>query len=514
MNNLELNRNLKRQIDKYLSEEIISKNPGLVSFFEVVNQTYLNYEKDADLSEQSTRLNDKEYSEINLRLKSELDKKDFFQNKLSEAIKLLNENEEQVNSDNNLLDLINVLSKEIEIKKEFQEKLNLAKTIAENANEAKSEFLSIMSHEIRTPLNAIIGLIYIMEKENSMQSFHENIDVLKYSSQNLFLLINDILDFNKIEAGKVDLEKIPFNLKDLVFQISRALQARASENLNTIEVIVDDDFVPNLISDTLRINQIITNLVSNAVKFTKDGIIKIKLNQLEVSDNYSTFKIEIIDTGIGIDKEKFHTIFQKFSQAETKTSRQFGGAGLGLVITKKLLNLLGSDIAFESEIGVGSNFNFTLQLPIDSKNRAVNTDVLHEDYQEDYQEENLTGLKVLLVEDNLINIKIAQKIMARWEIDVDVAENGQIGVDKFLSNKYDIILMDLSMPIMDGYEAIAIIRQTDKIVPIVALTASASFGYLERALQIGINEYIIKPFNPKELNMKLFKYFKSNINIS
>ena len=498
-----INRHLKRQIDKYLSEEIIAKNPSLISFFEVVNQTYLNYEKDADLSEQSSLLNDIEYSEINLKLKDELQKKDLFEKKLIETIKQLNEDEKGLNGEDNLLDLVNILNKEIEIKKQFQEQLNKAKNEAENANEAKSEFLSIMSHEIRTPLNAIIGLIYIMEKENSMQSFHENIDVLKHSSQNLFLLINDILDFNKIEAGKIDLERIPFNLKDLASQISRALQARAAENLNTIEVIADDDFVPNLISDPLRINQIITNLVSNAVKFTKEGTIKIKLNQLAVVDDYSTFKIEVIDTGIGIDKEKFHNIFQKFSQAETRTSRQFGGTGLGLVITKKLLNLLGSDIAFESEIGIGSNFNFTMHMPIDTKNRAVNTNEL----QEDYQEENLKGLKVLLVEDNLINIKIAQKIMSQWDVEVDLAENGLVGVEKSTKEKYDIILMDLSMPVMDGYEATAIISLSDKLVPIIALTASASFGYLDRALQIGINEYIIKPFNPKELNMKLRKYY-------
>ncbi|MGL2963517.1 ATP-binding protein [Flavobacterium sp. RSB2_4_14] len=498
-----LHRHLNRQINKYLSEHTINENPELSAFIDVINQTYLNYEKDSELFEQSARLNDKEYLEMNKKLKDEIAKRDLFEKKLVEAIKQLNVDGVNLEGEDNLLNLIKILNREIEIKKEFQEQLNIAKTVAEDANEAKSEFLSIMSHEIRTPLNAIIGLVYIMEKENSLQSFHENIEVLKNSAQNLFLLINDILDFNKIEAGKVDIERIPFNLIDLVNQITKSMQARASENLNTIEIIVADDFVPNLISDPLRINQIITNLVSNAIKFTQDGTIKIKLNQLAVIENYSTFKVEIIDTGIGIDKEKFQTIFEKFSQAETRTSRQFGGTGLGLSITKKLLHLLGSDIFVESEIGVGTNFNFTLRLPIDRKLVAVNTN----DLQENYKEENLKGLKVLLVEDNLINIKIAQKIMGQWDVEVDLAENGLVGVEKFNTNKYDVILMDLSMPVMDGYEATTIIRETDKMIPIVALTASASFGYLDRALQIGINEYIIKPFNPKELNMKLRKYY-------
>jgi CheY-like chemotaxis protein len=217
----------------------------------------------------------------------------------------------------------------------------------------------------------------------------------------------------------------------------------------------------------------------------------------------STFKIEVIDSGIGIDKERFQSIFEKFAQAETNTSRQYGGTGLGLVITKKLLNLLGSEIKFESELGSGSNFYFTLNLPIDTKLSAVNTNDLHEDYKE----ENLKGLRVLLVEDNMINTKIAQKIMGQWDVIVDTAENGLVGVEKFNSNSYDVILMDLSMPVMDGYDATIRIRQTDKLIPIIALTASASFGYLDRALQIGINEYIIKPFNPKELNMKLRKYY-------
>ena len=503
MNKSHLHRNLKRQLDKFLSEGFIDDNPNLVSFIQTVNQTYLNYEKDADLFEQSARLNDKEYGEMNTKLKEELEKRVFFQKKLIDAIKQLNSEGQELEKEDNLLDLLHILHKEIEIKAEFQRQLYASIADAEEANEAKSEFLSIMSHEIRTPLNAIIGLIYIMEKENSLESFHENIEVLKHSAQNLFLLINNILDFSKIEAGKVDIEKIPFNLVDLVKQIARSLEARASENLNTIQVQVDPDFMPNLISDPLRINQVITNLISNAIKFTQDGTIKIKLHQIAVHEKISSFKIEVIDSGIGIDKDKFQSIFQKFSQAETKTSRQFGGTGLGLVITKKLLNLLGSDIQFDSELGKGSNFFFILHLPIDSKLASVNTNNL----QEDYKEEKLKGLRVLLVEDNMINTKIAQKIMSQWDVEVECAENGLVGVEKFHANSYDVILMDLSMPVMDGYDATIEIRKIDKLIPIIALTASASFGYLDRALQIGINEYIIKPFNPKELNMKLRKYY-------
>jgi len=504
MEKITVNNHLNRQIKKFLLDENIRNNPQVVNFIAAVSQTYSNYDKDADLHQQATRLNDAEYQEVNSKLKEELEEKVFFENKLIKTIYKLTGDDSHLETGKDLISLVKILNKEIEIKKEHQEMLFAAKANAERANEAKSDFLSIMSHEIRTPLNAIIGLIYIMEKENTLASFQENLEVLKHSSNNLFLLINNILDFSKIEAGKVDIEKIPFNLKELVIQISKSLELQASENLNKIKLIIDDDFMPNVISDPLRLSQIMTNLISNAIKFTRGGEIIIEMNQISLIGGISTFKVQVKDSGIGIDLDKFNLIFEKFSQAETTTTRKFGGTGLGLVITKKLLNLLDSDINIDSKINEGSNFYFVLQLPIDA-DFADQTDRI---FSNDYKEKDLDGLQVLLVEDNLINVKIADKIISQWNVNVDIAHNGLIAVEKHLANQYDVILMDLSMPIMDGYEATTIIRERDKKIPIIALTASASHGYLDRAIKLGINDYVIKPFSPKELNMKLYKYSK------
>ena len=507
MNKQNIHRQLKRQINKFLSDDLIANNEAIAKFIEVVNLSYMSYERDAELFEQSSRLNDIEYLKINLKLKEQLGNKEDVQNKLIQAIKQLNDNELKIGNGDNVIDLLNVLNKEIDFKKEFQDQLYLAKLNAEKANEAKSDFLSIMSHEIRTPLNAIIGLIYIMEKENTLASFQENIEVLKHSAKNLYLLINDILDFNKIEAGKIDIENIPFDLKELVVQLGKSLEIKAHENSNNISVIFDPNFTPNIISDPLRIGQILTNLISNAIKFTKNGHVTIKVDQLEIHENKSKFKIQVSDTGIGIELDKFQQIFQKFEQAEKATTREFGGTGLGLVISKKLLQLLDSDIELQSELGKGSTFSFTLNMPFFTDSSDLKNDFLFHDYQE----ENLEGLRVLLVEDNLINVKVAEKILSQWNVQVDVALNGLIGTQKYEKGKYDVILMDLSMPVMDGYEATMNIRFRDPIIPIIALTASASYGYLEKAISLGINEYIIKPFNPKELNLKLRKYHKTNL---
>ncbi len=491
-----------RQVKKYIDDDILEQRPSLNKFIEIINQSYLSYEKDAELVEKSIRLNDVEYKKINTKLKEELNKNTSIVNKLFDAIKQLDDiNTIKVDNKSDSDDLFKVLKDEIEFKKKHEKELFEAKLLAEKANEAKSDFLSVMSHEIRTPLNAIIGLSYIMENQNDLISIQNNLELLKKSSQNLLHLVNNILDYNKIENGKLILDKTSFDYIDLINDIIKSLEANAKENNNVIIFTVDKQFSSNVIGDPLRISQIITNLISNAIKFTKNGTIEIKVSTLERNNDKIIFKTEIIDNGIGIDLDKFSSIFEKFSQYDSSISRKYGGSGLGLVIVKNLLQLFQSKIEISSELGRGANFHFTIDMPIFSKEmQPINNHYNSSEIQ------NLDGMNILLVEDNLINIKVAERILQQWNIKVDIAQNGLIALEKFNRNQYNVILMDLSMPIMDGYEAIAKIRLIDTKIPTIALTASTSYLNLDKALQVGANSYVTKPFIPIELNYKLALY--------
>lgn len=463
-NRAQLHPHLIRAIEKYFSDNKILEDNNFVSFLHFINETYIKYEKDLTLFERASKLNDLEYNLINTKLKKELAEKT-----------------------------------------KFEHELIIAKNIAEKANKAKSEFVSVMSHEMRTPLNAIIGTIYLMEKEQISEGQQENLDVLKISSNNLLLLINDVLDFNKIESGKLTLEKIAFNFNELLLQIVKSQNFKAKNNGNEIKLNVDVNFQQNLIGDPLRIGQIISNLLSNAIKFTKKGTIEINVFQLDYNNGNSTFKIEVIDDGIGIDASNQLKIFEPFVQEESKTTRKFGGSGLGLVIANRILKLYKSKIELFSEKGKGSTFSFVLTLPVydrkdnfsDSKIETIN---------------HFKGFRVLLVEDNLINVKITSKIIENWGIELDVAENGKIALQKFFTNKYDLILMDLTMPIMDGFETTVLIRKIDNTIPIIAVSASNSFEDIEKANKLGFSDYIMKPFNAVDLNNKIEKFY-SNMKI-
>jgi signal transduction histidine kinase len=503
MDNTNFHRLLTKQISKHLTEDCL-KHERFKNFIKAVNESYFNFERDKELFEHASQLNEKEYAEINVKLKKEIKERRLSVEKLVEAIHSLEVKEgfeSNALDSNNLLGLVDFLQIQIENRKLMEAELRKSKEAAEHATQAKSEFLSMMSHEIRTPLNAIVGLTYLMQQEEMSETMSENLKILQFSTDNLHVLINDILDFSKIEAGKVELERITFDFKQLISNIKKANQVKAEEKGNKIRLMIDDD-VPNIvIGDSLRIGQIISNLVSNAVKFTQNGSITVELSYISKIDNRVTMEVSVADTGIGIALDKQAMIFDKFTQENSATTRQFGGTGLGLVITKKLLELHGSEIQLKSESGKGAKFFFIISLEIGSELKNKASENIN-----DLNENTLKGVKVLLVEDYPINIKVATKFLERWQIEIEVAENGLIATEKFEKGRYDVILMDIQMPVMDGYTAAEKIRAIDADIPIIALTASATFTNQDRAFTVGMNDYVTKPFNPKELFQKIAKY--------
>ncbi|MEQ8474214.1 MAG: ATP-binding protein [Marinoscillum sp.] len=381
----------------------------------------------------------------------------------------------------------------------FAYSLTNAKNQALKASEAKSDFLSTISHEIRTPLNAVVGISHFLLQDNPSDHQKNNLTSLRYSAEHLTTLINDILDYNKLESGTVSFEEINMDLKDTIQSIYYAYQTKAREKELNMHLEYDESIQVGIVADRTRFSQILNNLLDNAIKFTRKGHITLRVILMEEMIDALKIKFEIADTGIGVPEEKQEIIFERFMQASTSTTREFGGTGLGLAIIKKLLELQGSQIKMKSKVNEGSTFWFEQTFkkatgPL--KKKAALPDAM--------DEKKLEGKRVLLVEDNPTNVMVAEKFLTHWKMKMDVAENGVIAIEKS-GNSYDIILMDLQMPVMDGYEAARTIRSNKNPVPIVALTASALLNVEEDVLMAGMNDYITKPFDPMELKRKLIK---------
>jgi signal transduction histidine kinase/CheY-like chemotaxis protein len=408
-----------------------------------------------------------------------------------------------------------IVMKELELRKSLNEQTKIekqlrdAKQAAEDANAAKSEFLSIVSHEIRTPLNAILGISYLLLEEEPKPDQIENLSTLKVSTESLLNLVNDLLDFSKIEAGKLILEKTRFSLHETMENIVKILSVKASDKGVDLNFNYDNDLPIKFIGDPTRLSQIITNLLSNALKFTNKGEVLLTLKQIETSSSKAKIQFSVKDTGIGLTRQQGERIFESFTQAEGETTRKYGGTGLGLSITKKLINIMGSEIYVASEVGQGSNFFFTLDLEIDNQKQPPhNSAPKIEPYQ-------LTGLKLLLVEDNEINTIIMKKFMTKWGIEPDIAINGIEALKLVESKEYDMIIMDLQMPEMDGYEATRMIRKMtthNAKTPIIALTASSESDVIEETIKAGMNDVVTKPFNPAKLKEKIQHHLSQSNN--
>ncbi|MEQ9423406.1 MAG: response regulator [Cyclobacteriaceae bacterium] len=380
----------------------------------------------------------------------------------------------------------------------FSNSLKKAISSAEESSRIKSEFLSTMSHEIRTPMNAVIGLTNFILEDNPKKDHVESLNTLKFSAENLLVIINDILDYNKIDAGKIIFEKIPVDIRDLMGNIENSMAPKAIQKGLTYKTLIDPDLPNYIYCDSTRTTQVLLNLLSNAIKFTHSGSIGVTLEMIQKINHQVEISFTVEDTGIGIPENKIQLIFDQFTQASSSTTRKFGGTGLGLAICKKLLDLQDTQLLVDSTFGKGSRFFYRQTFDICSK----------EEFDGSIAEVerglfNLEDLRILLVEDSMINVMVAMKFLTKWGIKVDHVENGKLAVERLQNHQYDLILMDLQMPIMDGYQAVEEIRKMGIQIPIIALTASAMLDVKQKIMTSGMNGFVMKPFRPEELYQEI-----------
>ena len=386
---------------------------------------------------------------------------------------------------------------DITTRKTHEEEIIAARKEAISAAKAKSDFLSVMSHEIRTPLNAIIVMADMLVNEIDDPVHKENVEILNFSARDLLSLVNDILDYSKIEAGKLELESIPIKTREYLKNIVNTNMLKAQEKGIKMELDFDKNIPEEIIGDPLRLGQILKNLISNAVKFTQKGGVTLIVKQISRDEETSKIYFGIKDTGIGIHADKIDSLFEVFTQASSETSRKFGGTGLGLAIVKSLLFMHNSRINVESKPEEGSLFHFEIDFPYE---KTIQPKI--EPVPEKLDALSLKGYNIMLVEDNVMNIMVAKKIFEKWDCKLNIAEDGYIAMQKATSHDFDIILMDLQMPGIDGFETTKKLRKLSDYyskVPIFALSAAAPEEVIGKVKESGLNEMITKPFNPKQL---------------
>ena len=411
----------------------------------------------------------------------------------------------QRDSDGQIIGTFGTL-RDVTAAKNFEQQLIEAKNEAEAATKAKAEFLSTMSHEIRTPMNAVIGVTHLLLQDNPREDQLENLNTLKFSAENLLVIINDILDYNKIESGKVGFESNDIHIENLARSIKNSFAFKAEEKGIRLKVKIDEDLPEFVRGDSTRLAQVLTNLVGNAIKFTEQGSVVLDIEVQEESDERVGLRFMIKDSGIGIPSNKLDVIFDRFSQASASTTRRHVGTGLGLAICQGLLELQDSRLHVESEEGKGSTFWFDLSF-LRSERVMTSTNNSGPTFINSMPSfAGLQGTRVLLVEDNMLNVAVTRQFLRKWQVEMVHAENG-VEALKVLENdlNFHVVLMDLQMPEMDGYECSRRIRENDETshLPIIALTASAMPEVVMEVKQKGMNDFVTKPFHPADLYMKI-----------
>lgn len=383
-----------------------------------------------------------------------------------------------------------------------------AKNLAEESVRIKENFLANMSHEIRTPLNAIIGFANLLVHSDLKKEESEYVRAINYASTTLLYIINDILDFSKIEAGMINVEQIPFNLPGTLESFKQMLEYKAKEKGIDYIFNIDKNLPKVVVSDSVRLTQILTNLVGNAIKFTDSGKVQVDVKCLNAENNSARIRFTVSDTGIGIPKEKQHLIFSRFNQAGDDINRRFGGTGLGLNITQSLTTLLGGQISFESEVGKGSVFTLDFKFTVAEDHQLFKSTISG---FKKFENSASSHYSILLVDDNELNRKLARTILNNLGFSVTCAENGKAAVEYLTTNHFDIVLLDLQMPVMNGYETIDHIRNILKSdIPVIAMTAHSLSSERTKCLTAGMNDYIIKPFVLDDLYNKISMQLQKN----
>ena len=487
---------LKRQLKRSFGEDF-SMTDDFKKFIESINQSYLHYDSNLELIERAMKLSGEELFQKNALLAEESERQAQLISTIKKSIQELNP-KHQVVEEENVSKIIEILNESIQERKSFERQLEDSREKAEAALETRKLFLANISHEIRTPINAIFGMSEILVDTPLNQEQKEYLDAIQSSSESLMVIVNDILDMAKLESGKFQIEILSFNLRETLSAIHRGLSLRAEEKGVGFHLNIHPDIPTWVKGDPTRLKQIITNLVSNAIKFTEVGEVELNVNCQD--KNTSEIIFEVKDSGIGIDEHKLATIFEYFVQEDSSITRRYGGTGLGLAISKSLAEQLQGSLTCASEKGVGSVFTLVVPLPETEKSNT----------EKQFIVPSLSGAKILIVEDNALNRFLAVTVLSKANATIFVAEHGEEAIEILKKEQADIVLMDIQMPIMDGMKATEHIRNVLQLdIPILALTANAMQSEREACLALGMNDYITKPYIPEDLILKIHHFVQT-----